>query len=310
MAAEEQEGRGRLIVLPVLAILRRAFWRAWGRDVMLYTGGVSFFALLAVFPALALLISAYRLLFTADQATHQAARLARILPPGAQDMIQNELTRLSHAPLQAVSTQSALALAIGLYAAHRGFKALLAGLAFINHEDEQHGFLRFNILALLVAIGSFALVVLISGAMVTIRVIEKTAGLDSGRHIWFYNEWLWAGVGLTLGLSCIYRYAMSHHRPVEWRAAITGGVTAAALSLFASWASAFYVDNVVHLSATYGSVGTVVIFLIWLSWNVNSVFFGGALATEVELALRGERGGRPSGPGRGLGLSPHRAFRP
>ena len=37
--------------------------------------------------------------------------------------------------------------------------------------------------------------------------------------------------------------------------------------------------------ATYGSIATVVIFLIWLSWNVNAIFFGGALATEVEIAI-------------------------
>jgi membrane protein len=290
-----------------LTILHRAFWRAWGRDVMLYTGGVSFFALLAVFPALALLIALYRLCFNADQATLQAERLARIIPPGAQAMIETELIRLSHAPLQAVSTQSALALAIGLYAAHRGFKALLAGLAFIHHEDEQLGFVRFNLLAAIVAVGSFALVVLISGALVTIRVIEKTAGVHM-HMVWFYNEWLWAWLALSLGLTSIYRYAMSHRAPVLWPAAIVGGVVAAALSLFASWASAFYVDNVVHLSATYGSVGTVVIFLIWLSWNVNAVFFGGALATEVEIALRGGPLNPPDRPGAGLS-SPRRAFR-
>lgn len=296
----------------ILSILQRAFWRAWGRDVMLYTGGVSFFALLAVFPALALLIAAYRLLFNTDQATHQAERLARILPPGAQNMIENELIRLSHAPLQAVSTQSALALAIGLYAAHRGFKALLAGLTFIHHEGEQLGFVRFNLLAAIVAVGSFALVVLISAALVIIRVVEKTAQLHLGRHLaWFYNEWLWAWVGLTLGLTCIYRFAMSHSRPVAWTASIVGGVAAAGLSLFASWASAYYVDNVVHLSATYGSVGTVVIFLIWLSWNVNAVFFGGALATEVEIALGGDEAPPPVEGAAGAGLSsPRRAFRP
>jgi membrane protein len=52
-----------------------------------------------------------------------------------------------------------------------------------------------------------------------------------------------------------------------------------------SWAIAFYVQQVAHLGATYGSIATVVVFLIWLSWNVNALFFGGALATEVELAL-------------------------
>ena len=271
-----------------LRILARAARRAWGRDVMLYTGGVSFFALLAVFPALALLIAAYRLFSRPELATAQAEALTRILPPSAQSMIQNELVRLSEAPLQAVSTQSLLALLIGAYAAHRGFKALLAGLAFVHHEGEQLGFFRFNMLALIVAVGSFALIVLISGALVTVRVAEKTLGLHHPHIAWFYNEWFWAGAGLSLGLTCIYRYAMSHKHPVLWPAAAAGAVTAAGLSLFASWACAFYVQNVVHLSATYGSVGTVVVFLIWLSWNVNAVLFGGALATEVEIAIRSE----------------------
>jgi membrane protein len=47
-----------------------------------------------------------------------------------------------------------------------------------------------------------------------------------------------------------------------------------------------YVEQIAALGATYGSIATVVIFLIWLSWNVNALFFGGALATEVEIALQ------------------------
>jgi membrane protein len=72
---------------------------------------------------------------------------------------------------------------------------------------------------------------------------------------------------------------------VDWRASLLGGVTAAGLCLFASWATGIYVEQVAHLGATYGSIATVVVFLIWLSWNVNAIFFGGALATEVELVI-------------------------
>ncbi len=64
------------------------------------------------------------------------------------------------------------------------------------------------------------------------------------------------------------------------------------LCLFASWATAFYVTEIAHLGATYGSIATVVVFLIWLSWNVNAIFFGGALATEVEIAIDASQ--RPS----------------
>jgi len=101
---------------------------------------------------------------------------------------------------------------------------------------------------------------------------------------WLYSEWTWASAGMTFGMSLIYRWAMSR-RPVAWRASILGGAAAAVLCLFASWATAYYVTEIAHLGATYGSIATVVVFLIWLSWNVNAIFFGGALATEVEIAI-------------------------
>jgi membrane protein len=117
------------------------------------------------------------------------------------------------------------------------------------------------------------------------RILGETFNLRPLRGaLWLYSEWTWASAALSVGFTCIYRYAMSS-RAVDWRASILGGIVAAALCLGASWAIAFYVEQVAHLGATYGSIATVVVFLIWLSWNVNAVFFGGALATEVELAL-------------------------
>ena len=206
-----------------------------------------------------------------------------------------------------------MALIIGAYAAHRGFKALLAGLTFIHDEEEPHGFLRFNLLAFIVALASFGLATVVSGAIITARLLKSAAAVEgAGKDVgWFASEWIWAGLGLTIGLSCIYRYAMSHSGQVIWRAAAIGGLAASFMSLVASWASAFYVDQIAQLGATYGSVATVVVFLIWLSWNVNAVFFGGALATEVEIALHEYRAARrPDYQDDEVTLSsPKRAFR-
>lgn len=74
---------------------------------------------------------------------------------------------------------------------------------------------------------------------------------------------------------------------------MVGGFSAALLCLAASWASAFYVDQVVSLGATYGSVAAIIVFLIWLSWNVNAIFLGGAVATEVEIAMADEKRPHP-----------------
>lgn len=309
LVSQEAAQNGRLL----LSVLGKAFTRLWGRDVMLYVGGVSFFALLAVFPALTLLIGVYSVIFTANEAATQAQALSHLLPHGARDLFEAEMTRLTTAPARTVSAQSAVALIIGAYAAHRGFKALLAGLTFIHDEEEPHGFLRFNILAFIVALASFGLATVVSGAIIVARLLKSAAVVEgAGREVgWFPSEWVWAGLGLTVGLSCIYRYAMSHSGPVIWRAAVIGGMAATFMSLVASGASAFYVDQIAQLGATYGSIATVIVFLIWLSWNVNAVFFGGALATEVEIALHEYRAKRrPDFEDEEVTLSsPSRAFR-
>jgi membrane protein len=281
-------------------VATRAFRRLFGRDVMLYVGGVSFFALLAVFPALAIMLGIYSLLLTPAAAVAQADAFAQLLPPGAHALFQGELLRLAKAPTQLVSTQSGAALLVGVYAAHRGFKALIAGLSFIHDEDEPHGIVRFNILALLALLGAFGLLGLLSGLFLAVRLLASTLHLEPLKGVaWWASEWTWASIGLTLGLTLVYRFAMSS-RPVDWRASVAGGAAAAALSVVASWASALYVEQFANFGATYGSIAAVVVMLIWLSWNVNAVFYGGALATEIEIMIRHRNGhgSRPATPPR------------
>ena len=266
----------------------RAFTRSWGRDVMLYTGGVSFFALLAVFPAIAILIGFYKVVLSIGQVSEQAAALADVVPHAARSIFLNEIDRLANASARTVSAQSALALIIGAYAAHRGFKALLAGLNLIHDETEPHGFFKFNMLAFLVALAAFVLFTIVSGAVVTSRLMEHAHAQDPVGLLVLPLDGLWPALGLWLGLTMLYRYAMSHATRVAWKAAIMGGLIATIMSSFFSWLCAIYVEQIAQLGATYGSVGAVVVLLIWLSWNVNAIFYGGAFATELEIAWKPE----------------------
>lgn len=272
----------------------RAFTRSWGRDVMLYTGGVSFFALLAVFPAIAILIGIYKAGLSIGAVSEQAAALADVLPHAARSIFLAEIERLATTSAGAVSAQSAFALIVGGYAAHRGFKALLAGLNLIHDETEPHGFFRFNLLAFFVALFAFGLFTLVSGAVVTARVMmhagnaaalaasPSAAPAGGGLPL----DGLLPAFGLAIGLTMLYRYAMSHRTRVAWTPSIVGGVVATLLSMVSSWLCAIYVEQIAQLGATYGSVGAVVVLLIWLSWNVNAIFYGGAFATEMEIAWR------------------------
>lgn len=270
-------------------LLVRAFARSWGRDVMLYTGGVTFFALLALFPAIAILIGFYKAVLSIGNVSEQVATMAETVPTAARALFLAEVERLASGSFRAISTQSAIALAIGGYAAHRGFKALLAGLNLIHDEQEPHGFFKFNMLAFLVALAAFFLFTIVSGALVTWRLIEHAYATEPVSRMMMPLDGIWTSLGLWVGLTMLYRYAMSHSSRVAWPAAIIGGLLATGMSAFFSWLCAIYVEQIIHLGATYGSVGAVVVLLIWLSWNVNALFYGGALATELELVWKPEK---------------------
>jgi membrane protein len=280
-----------------LLVSGRAISRLWGRDVMLYVGGVSFFALLAVFPGLALAIGLYGVFLSPERAAMEAEALTRAMPAVARGVFADEFQRLAHTPLSAIWSQNGIALVIGAYAAHRGFKAMLAGLTFIHEEEEQRGFVGFNIMALLVLISAMVLLALLSALFLGFQLLATTLDLRPlAGTAWFFSEWTWASLGVSFAMTLVYRYAMSR-RPTPWLPSTVGGVAAALLCLAASWASAFYVEQVVSLGATYGSVAAIIVLLIWLSWNVNAVFLGGALATEVEIALNERAELKPSAPG-------------
>ncbi len=272
--------------LAVLRVAGRSWRRSQNRSAALYVGGVCFYALLAVFPALAILIGLYSLMLTPHQAQAQAEAFSHLMPPGPQALFQAELGRIARAPIRIVSAQSALAVVIAFYASHRGVKALLAGLSLIHDEIRPRGIVGFNLMALVVAVAGFALIGLISAAFLAVRVAVTSFYLPLTPHSWIFSEWTWASIGLVLGLTLTYRFAMGSN-PVPWRASVAGGLVASALTLLSSWAGAYYVQQIAHFGATYGSISGVVIFLVWLSWNVNAVFYGGAVATEMEiLAMR------------------------
>jgi membrane protein len=270
----------------VVRVAGRSWHRTQNRKAALYAGGVCFYAMLAIFPALAIIIGVFSLMFTPDQAQHQAAALTHLMPPGPQAIFQGEFVRLAKAPIRLVSAQSVVALLIAFYASHRGVKALLAGLSLIHDEVRPRGIVGFNLLAAAVALAGFALLALVSALFLTVRVLAAMLELRPLVHIsWVFSEWTWASAALVLGLTLTYRYAMAS-KPAPWKASVVGAVIAATLSLLSSWLGAYYVQQVAHFGATYGSVSGVVIFLVWLSWNVNAVFYGAAVVTEMEILAR------------------------
>lgn len=248
---------------------------------MLYAGGVSFYALLALFPGLTLVVTLYSLFTTPAKAAAEAATLSAIMPPAVQGLIHTELQKIVRASVRALSLQGVVSFSIGVFAAHRGVRALLAGLQYIYGEVKERAAFAFNLRALLVGVVSFVLLTLASVGAVTARLLATAFHVRALPRSALLNPWTWTGLALLVGLTWLYRNSISS-RPVSLIASGVAGASATVLTLSASWLCAIYVTKVVNLGATYGSFGAVIVFLIRLSWNVNGILFGASIAAELE----------------------------
>ncbi|HAQ33750.1 MAG: ribonuclease BN [Maricaulis sp.] len=272
--------------VPVVGVVVRAIRRTMAREVMLFAGGVSFFTLLALFPAVAAAASIYGLVFSIGDAQDQISRLAGVLPPSARSFAINQVAGLAEASSTTLSIQGLVALLISFFAASRGAKALIAGLNQIAKVGDLRSIVKFNLLAIAAVMAGGTLLAFANLIVLTIPVFLRPIlqwlglrGLDTG---YLFNEWTAVAVTMIAALILLYRYTMRRAGEVSWNASILAALTATLIWMVISAGFSFYVQGIVHPNA-YGSLGALIVFLLWIYWASYAVFFGGALAIEIDL---------------------------
>ncbi len=89
-----------------------------------------------------------------------------------------------------------------------------------------------------------------------------------------------AAVGV-LGLAALYRYSPDRDAPA-WRWVTPGALVATVLWLVGSVAFSFYVNNFGTYNETYGTLGAVVVLLLWLFLTAYAIVLGAELDAEAE----------------------------
>ncbi|WP_439637069.1 YihY/virulence factor BrkB family protein [Oceanicaulis sp.] len=274
--------------IPAIKITIRAVDRMMAREVMLFAGGAGFFGLLALVPAVLVAASIYGLWFSADDAVNQVARLevTDVLPPSANTFLTTQLSELAGTSNASLTLQGAVALFIAWFAAARGAKAMIAGLNQIARRGDLRNILHFNLLAMGAVIAGGALLVLANLAILTIPNMIRPAlrllgseAADFGASL--INEWSISYLAMLTALTLLYRFVMQRAGETSWPASLIGAGAGATLWLIASKGFTLYVATIVNPS-TYGPLGTLIVFLLWVYWSAYAVFFGGALAVEID----------------------------
>lgn len=289
LGAARQQGRGREAVAPTQFPVRA--WKdiagrilaSIGRDrVMLIAAGVTFYLLLALVPSLTAFVAIYGLV--ADQSTvmEHLNLLSGVVPDGGLEIIEEQLRRLVTEGATALSWTLVISVAIALWSASAGVKALFEAMNVAYNESEDRGFIKISALGLLFTMAIAVGAVLALSAVVIIPAMMAILPFGNALSwmIQIASYIVLAGV-LLVGIAALYRFGPARAH-AKWRWVTPGAGFAIGLIIVASVLFSWYVANFGNYNATYGSLGALIGFLTWIWISVSLLILGAEINSEME----------------------------
>ncbi len=258
--------------------------------VALAAAGCGFYATMALFPAISVLISVYGLAFDVQAVEQQLALVQRLLPPPAYALIDERVHELVSQPSNALSISLVVSLIVAFWSASAGTKAVLSALNVAYDTAEQRGILGFQLTALAMTMCAVIAAVLAISVLVFLPTVISFVGLSA------YSAALVNAFSMVLlivlvsgTIALLYRYGPSRTPPPEQRI-FPGAVLATVLWLIASAGLSFYVSHIARLGVTYGPLGAVVAIMLWFYLTAYAVLLGAEVNSQLEHAQEGRRG--------------------
>jgi membrane protein len=263
-------------------IVRRVARELSADRLSLVAAGVSFYGLLAIFPAIAAFVTLYGLIADPASVGRQLEPLRELVPAAAYDILAGQLHAVASGRQASLSFGLLLSLALTLWSAMAGIKTMIVALNIAYEEEERRSFVRLNLLALLFTVGGMVFMMLSLFAIAAVPAIVGFLAIPEPlAALLLWVRWLVMALLAVVALMLIYRFGPSR-RPARWRWVLPGAVLASVLLVAGSVAFSFYVANFADYNATFGSLGAVVILLMWFFLSGYAVALGAELNAELE----------------------------
>ncbi|GHE22266.1 YihY/virulence factor BrkB family protein [Halomonas urumqiensis] len=266
--------------------------------VTMLAAGIAFYALLALFPAIAALISFWALVFDPQDMARQIIEFSRILPPGAASLVGDQAREISENTSRGLSLTAVGGVLVALFVASKGVRGMIVGLNVVYGEGERRTFWRRGLVVGAMTVG---LVVVTLVTMLLVALVPLV--IDALR----LDPWLVTGIRLLRWpilllvmmflIAVLYRFG-PYRRAPRWEWLSVGTISATLLWLLGSGGLSLYVGHMATLNQLYGSLGAVVVLMLWFWLSAFVVLLGGEINSEMERQTRRDTTvGDPRPPG-------------
>jgi membrane protein len=250
--------------------------------VSLAAAGCAFYATLALFPAISMLISVGGMIVDPVTAENQLTVLSGLLPPPAFGLIEDRVHQLVGQGTGSLSLQLAVSFLLTFWSSATGSKSVLSAVNVAYDVTEQRPFLRFQAIGLAMTLVAVLCGILAIGVLLLLPPAIDFLGLTS------YGGGLIhaAGMAMLIGfffvaIVLLYRFGPSR-KPPERPRITPGAALATVLWLIASELLSFYVSRIGSFGATYGSLGAAVGIMLWFYISAYAVLLGAELNARLE----------------------------
>jgi membrane protein len=263
-------------------VLFRLKDRLLSDNISIMAAGVAFYGFLAIPSALTAMVAIYGLVFNPADAQRQLGSLQGILPEEAAGVIAQQLASVTAHANSTLSISAVVAILVALWGVRASTATLIAALNVGYEEPEKRGFLYVQAVAFGLGLGVI-LFILISIALVGVlpAILALLPFGALGKTLASILRWPLLLVLLMVGLAALYRYPPSREEP-KWQWVSPGAILATVLWLVGSILFSVYVGEFASYNKTYGSLGAVVVLMMWLYLTAYAVLLGAELNAELE----------------------------
>lgn len=272
----------------VFTFFDKLTYRVLAHDTLSYGGSLTYFLILSIFPFLISLINAINFSGILDPA--YIYRLLDVLPSEIQEIIRNFLKELHTSSSGSFFTISFVA---GLFTASTAVFKLMKIINQSYGFVESRGFLAQRLIALFFTLALILMIFLlvltqIFGQIIYVNIMSHL-GIE---NIYFDKLWSIAKNGIPLAYMLItfillYKFSPSRSREnmVTIKSVLPGSIFATLGLIIASLGFNFYVSNFGKYSITYGSLGGIIVFLIWL-YLLSTIILIGAEVNSTLYSMK------------------------
>ena len=286
--AIQEHGRGRHAATPSdmpargwKNILLRV-WENIGEDrVILVAAGVTFYCLLAIFPAIAALIAIYGFFSDPSSISSEVDKISGVMPGGALDIIRTQMNQVASQGPSKLGVAFVIGFLVSLWSANAGIKSIFDALNLVYDEPEKRGLIRLNLVSLAFTVAAILFILVAIACIAALPAVASSQLQGTAALIAQIIRWPILFVVVAVGIALVYRYGPSRAEP-QWRWITWGSAFAAVAWIAVSIAFSWYAANFGSYNKTYGSLAAIVVFMTWLWLSIAVILIGAEIDAEME----------------------------